>query len=96
MNFMEPLYPWAFGDLPPRHFNLILADPPWALKTYSPRGWRKTANEQYVTTPCELIGLTYPVDELAAPDCLLLLLCTWPLIDQQLDVVSAWGFPTRP
>jgi hypothetical protein len=26
--------PWPFGDLKPQHYGAILADPPWAFKTW--------------------------------------------------------------
>ena len=82
--------PWP--EIPAGYAQLIVADPNWSFRTYSPKGWKKTCNGQYHCDPVDFIGFTYPVWDLAAPDCLLLLWGTWPLIDKQIECMRAWGF----
>ena len=82
---------WIFDPLPPLSFDVLLVDPPWTFKLRSPKGERKSAQAQYSCMSMEAIA-KLPVSHLARGDCLLFLWCTWPLIDQQLKVMQAWGF----
>lgn len=80
-----------FAGLPRKHFGVILADCPWLFKTYSDKGRDRCADKHYpVMKTRELMAL--PVDELAAPDCVLFMWATWPLLTDALSVISAWGF----
>jgi N6-adenosine-specific RNA methylase IME4 len=85
---------WAFGDLKPMRYGLIMADCPWSFKTYSPKGWVKSAQRHYSCMTLEDIKLL-PVRDLAAPDCCLFLWATFPMLPQALEVMSAWGFSYR-
>ena len=40
----------------------------------------------------EEIALRFPVGMLAAPNALLLMWSTWPLLERQLEVLGAWDF----
>lgn len=73
-------------------YDLILADPPWRFVTRSPKGvTKKGAAGQYQTmTLPEIKAL--PVQMMAAPDCILWLWATNPLLPQAFDVMTAWGF----
>jgi N6-adenosine-specific RNA methylase IME4 len=72
-------------------YGCILADPPWAFRTYSAKGEGKSASRHYsVMTLGALKAL--PVASLAAPDCALLVWATFPLLPEALEVISAWGF----
>lgn len=73
-------------------FNLIMADPPWKFKTRSEKGiTAKGAEGQYRCEGLDWIkGL--PVSDLAAPDCLLWLWATNPMLPQAFEVMAAWGF----
>ena len=83
---------WAFGSLRPLSYDLIVIDPPWAYETYSERGQQKGAATQYTTLSCEDIAAMFPVDQLAAGNCLLMCWGTQPLLDRQLAAVKRWRF----
>lgn len=82
---------WPFGDLPPHSFDLIMADPPWLFDLRSSAGEGKSAQAHYGCMDLAAIK-AMPVLDLAAPDCLLWLWATNPMLPQCLDVLCAWGF----
>ena len=69
-------------------YRTIIADPPWQ---YRNAGIEGAAENHYPTmaTP-EIAAL--PVGKLAAPDAVLLLWATWPMLSDAMRVVDAWGF----
>ena len=73
------------------HYRVIYADPPWSFATYSAKGKGRAADAHYDTMTLDDIK-ALPVAEWAAPDCVLLLWATDPLLDRALEVVAAWGF----
>lgn len=80
----------SFDNLAPGAYSLIMADPPWSFRTYSPKGWGKSAQKHYaVMTMVDIAAL--PVASLAAPDCLVWLWGTAPMLDQQIDILKGWG-----
>jgi N6-adenosine-specific RNA methylase IME4 len=89
--FRAALNGWPFGDLPMFGFDLIMADPPWRFQLWSEKGEGKSAQAHYRTMAIEDIE-RLPVGDLAAPDCLLWLWCTAPMLPQQLKVMERWGF----
>lgn len=81
-----------FEAIPRGRYNLIVADPPWRFQTRSRKGvTAKGAGGQYRTMRHEDIKALALAD-LAAPDCLLWLWATNPMLPAALDVLSAWGF----
>lgn len=80
--------------LPPDQYRVIYADPPWkygdertGLEGYSD----SAAAAQYPTMP--LIDIcAMKVRDMAAPDSVLFLWATFPLLPDALEVVKAWGF----
>lgn len=81
---------WPFGDLDPGAYSLVMIDPPWTFSTYSQKGWGKSAQKHYnCMTMADIAAL--PVAKLAAPDCLVWLWATAPLLDQQLAILKGWG-----
>lgn len=86
-----------FANLPRNHFGAILADPPWAYKTYSgdaipARASRNgLATAHYQTMPIREI-CALPVETLAATDCTLFLWVTWPTLLDAITLIEAWGF----
>lgn len=92
MAYSGPLFGgWPFGDLAPQAYGMIMADPPWEFKNRSPRGEAKNAKAQYrCMTISEIRDL--PVVDLAAPDCVLWLWATNPMLPQALETLRAWGF----
>lgn len=89
-----------FADLPRGHFGAIYADPPWRWESWGKyRGQRaglapmgdRSADKHYDTAEATDIQ-SLPVAELAAPDCVLLMWATWPMLPEALDTIAAWGF----
>ena len=79
--------------LPTGPFGCILADPPWAFKTFSgKRGTpHRSANDHYVTTDTRVLA-DMPVASVAAKDCALFMWVVDSHLDQALDLGRAWGF----
>ena len=75
-------------------FSLIMADPPWRFLTYGPKGRGRSAERHYPTMTLDEIA-ALPVATLAAPDCLLWLWATNPLLPWAFEIVEAWGFEFR-
>jgi N6-adenosine-specific RNA methylase IME4 len=88
------LFNWPFGDINPHSYDMIMADPPWRFLVRSPKGEGKSAQAHYDTMALEEIN-ALPVMDLAAPNCVLWLWCTAPMLPQQLTIVKAWGFEYR-
>jgi N6-adenosine-specific RNA methylase IME4 len=84
---------WPFGGLPPLSYDVIVADPPWDFKNYSPAGTAKGADPHYNVMSLDAIKAV-PVGLLARGDCLLLLwTCGWAMATGQApEVARAWGF----
>lgn len=72
-------------------FDLIMADPPWSFDNWSEAGEAKNAKAQYRCMGLDWIR-ALPVSMLAAPDCLLWLWATNPMLPQAIDVLQGWGF----
>ncbi|MFO1147776.1 MAG: MT-A70 family methyltransferase [Alsobacter sp.] len=79
-------------DLPLFRYGMIMCDPPWAFEAWSEKGKLQKAPEvHYGTMPIDEIA-ALPVGHLAGRDCVLWLWATHPMIDQQIEVLRAWGF----
>lgn len=78
---------------PNKKYGVILADPPWHFRLWSPGGSRtgRTAESHYpVMRLADLKAL--PVSTIAAPDCALFLWACMPLLPDALELIEAWGF----
>lgn len=82
---------WPFGDLEPHSFQMICADPPWDFSLFSIKGGNKSAQKHYRCLPIEEI-MAFPVQDLAAENCLLAMYATAPMLRLQMRVLDAWGF----
>ncbi len=82
---------WPFNEMKPLSYDLIMADPPWAFKTYSAKGKAKSADAHYQCQDLDWIK-SLPVGHLASADCLLWLWATNPMLPEALEVMQAWGF----
>lgn len=80
-------------NLPQGHFGAILADPPWAFRTYSGKHTtpHRCAEDHYVTVPKEGLA-ALPVGTLAAKDCALFMWVVDSHIAEGIDLGRAWGF----
>lgn len=72
-------------------FATILCDPPWAYQNWSARGIGKGAAGQYATQGQNYLS-ELPIQELAAPACVLLLWATNPLLPEAFALIESWGF----
>jgi N6-adenosine-specific RNA methylase IME4 len=78
--------------LPAKKYGVIYADPeyrfePWSRET----GMDRAADNHYPTSPLDVIKAR-DVPSIAAPDCVLFLWATVPMLPQGLAVMAAWGF----
>ena len=73
---------------PDKKYGIIYADPPWS---YSDKGCNGAAEAQY---PCMKIDeiCALPVKDIAAPDSVLFLWATYPMLREALKTIEAWGF----
>lgn len=74
-------------------YDVVLADPPWSYADKCHAG-RRGAEYKYSTMSID--GLkSLPVPEVVNKDSVLFMWATWPLLDEALDVMGAWGFSYR-
>lgn len=76
--------------MPDERYGVIYADPPWRFEPFSrDTGMDRAADNHYPTMDIAAItALEVP----AAPDCVLFLWATVPMLPQALAVMSTWGF----
>lgn len=82
-----------FAGLPRGHFGTILADPPWAFRTFSGKNMtpHRCAEDHYRTMELsEMKAL--PVVDLAGPDCALFIWVLGSHLVQSIELAAAWGF----
>jgi N6-adenosine-specific RNA methylase IME4 len=87
-----PLHP--FWGLPRNRYSCIAADPPWTFRAWSNKGEDRAASQHYDVMDLAAIK-RLPVADLAAPDCVLLLWVSDPMLPQGLEVMASWGFTYR-
>lgn len=75
-------------NFPSKKYQIIYADPPWG---YRNRRTRAAAEKHYRTMSIEEIK-ALPVDGIAAEYCVLFLWATFPMLQEALDTIEAWGF----
>jgi N6-adenosine-specific RNA methylase IME4 len=75
-----------------RKFSTILADPPWPYETWSAKGKDRSAEKHYATSGIGKIR-SFPIQQLAAPDCVALLWVTPSRLHTAVqEVIPAWQF----
>lgn len=75
-----------------KKYNVIYADPPWSFKTYSQKGKaKKSADAHYRCMDLSDIK-QMPIQKLAEDDCVLFMWVTFPMLEQGLELMEAWGF----
>lgn len=77
--------------LPDKRYGVIVADPEWKFETYSENGMDRSADNHYPTSALDVIK-SRDIASISAPDCVLFLWATAPMLPQALDVMKAWGF----
>ncbi|WMT71898.1 MT-A70 family methyltransferase [Bradyrhizobium sp. Ash2021] len=79
-----------FNPLAAYSYDLVVIDPPWPFKTWSPAGQGKSPSAQYrVMTLAEIMAL--PVRDLLKDHAVVLLWATGAMLDQAVAVMQAWG-----
>lgn len=72
-------------------YSIILADPPWRFASNSKAKPGRNAMGHYdCMTDAEICAL--PVSEWAAPDAILFMWTTAPMLERSLAIPRAWGF----
>ena len=76
---------------PNKKYNIIYSDPAWTFKNYNNEKSNSNADHHY---SCMSMGdiKKLPVGNIADKDCVLLMWCTDPLLNKQIEVISSWGF----
>lgn len=73
-------------------YDVIVADPPWHFKLRSNVNLEKSPARYYdLMTTADVAAL--PVESLCAPDCILLLWTSAPMLFDGFEVARGWGFP---
>ncbi len=80
---MENIIPF-----PNKKYDIIYADPPWR---YSDRGCNGNAYRHYDTMRTKDI-CSLSVNDIASENCVLFMWATYPMIEDALKVIRAWGF----
>lgn len=71
-------------------YGVIYADPPWRYKDKCNAGKRGAEHKYPVMKIDEIKAL--PVRRIAAEDCILFCWVTFPLLQEGIEVIKAWGF----
>lgn len=73
-----------------KKYNIIYADPAWSYTDKAAAG-KRGAEFKY---PCMSIDdiKQLPVDKICKDDCILFLWVTFPMLQEGLDTIKAWGF----
>lgn len=84
-----PLMP----DLPLNHYGCILADPPWAFRTFSGENMtpHRCAEDHYRTMALDEL-MTLPVGDIAANDCALFMWVVGSHLEESILLARSWGF----
>lgn len=71
-----------------KKYKVIYADPPWK---YQQKNLQGTAEKHYPTMSQEEL-CALPVEQLADKDCVLFMWATFPMLQEALQLIKAWGF----
>lgn len=80
-------------DLPAGQFECILADPPWAFRTFSGENMtpHRCAEDHYPTMTLDEMA-ELPVGQVAAKDCALFMWVVGSHLAESIELAAAWGF----
>jgi site-specific DNA-methyltransferase (adenine-specific) len=73
-----------------KKYDIIMADPPWSYNDQALAG-NRGASQKYEVLPIHTVK-NMPVGKLAKDNSFLFLWTTFPMIDEALQVMKAWGF----
>lgn len=76
-------------------YDVILADPPWAFRTWSKKGNGRGPESHYPTLTREQLA-ALPIGNLVGPNAALFLWACWPSLLRDVPaLLEAWGFTYR-
>ena len=78
--------------LPQQKYGVIVADPEWRFEPWSRKTGMDRAADNHYPTSCTEVIAARDVPSIAAPDCVLFLWATAPMLPHALLVMEAWGF----
>ncbi len=83
---------WPFDPLPMFAFDVVEIDPPWHFALYSAKGEAKSPQAHYGTMGLADIA-KMPVGDLVAPQGVVIMWTTWPLVaaGAHVQVIKGWG-----
>ncbi len=73
-----------------KRYQVILCDPPWQYTSKSVTPSREVVNHYQTMTHADICAL--PVRDIADDRAALFIWAVWPMIDEALAVIKAWGF----
>jgi N6-adenosine-specific RNA methylase IME4 len=71
-----------------KKYNIIYADPPWS---YKDKKCNRNCESHYNTMDIKDI-CNLPIDKICSKDCVLFLWVTYPMLQEGLKLIEAWGF----
>lgn len=74
-----------------KKYNIIYLDPPWGVYKDKANAGQRGAGYKYPLMSLQDIK-SLPINKIAADDCVLFLWATFPLLQEALDVIKAYGF----
>nr|WP_272481828.1 MT-A70 family methyltransferase [Hyphomicrobium sulfonivorans] len=77
--------------LPDKRYGVIYADPEWKFEAWSEETTSQGPQDHYAVNDTETIAAR-DVASIAAPDCVLFLWATVPMLPDALRVMESWGF----
>lgn len=75
-------------------YGPIHADPPWYFRNFSAKGTGRAAISHYDAASLEDLK-KMPVADYAAKDCALFLWAIDPMLPQAIELMGAWGLPSK-
>ena len=81
----------VFSELKPLHYRAILCDPPWRFTLRSAKGEDKSPQAHYRCMPLNELS-AMPVGQLAAPDAIMVMWATFPMLREAIQLMASWGF----
>lgn len=82
-------------------FNILYADPPWSYRSWhaDPGAARRLPSSRGRVPPYLCMSTpairAIPVRDITVADCALFLWATYPMLEDALSVIEAWGFSCR-
>lgn len=78
----------GFQSIDMKKYNIIYADPPWR---YNDRKCNGACEHHYNTMKIQDI-CNLPIKDIAADNCVLFLWTTYPMLQEAMQLINAWGF----